>query len=124
MTSFQMIALPVLGLLIVVTAMNVTRRRMALRAGIGWMLLWSMGAVAVADPDLVVRAATLAGIGRGVDLVVYVAILVIFAALFLTYLRFRRLDEQITKIVRHLAIAEAPRQVEGRQPSPEEGSSE
>ena len=61
-------------------------------------------AVSIADPDLLVRIAHFLGIGRGADLVLYLSILFTFVVFFIIYLRFRRVDEQLTKIVRHLAI--------------------
>ncbi|MCU1347009.1 MAG: hypothetical protein JWO56_39, partial [Acidobacteria bacterium] len=62
------------------------------------------------DPDMLMRAAKIAGIGRGVDLVLYVALLAGVASLFVIHLRFRRLDQQLTEVVRHLAISEALRE--------------
>ncbi|GAC1395546.1 MAG: DUF2304 domain-containing protein [Thermoanaerobaculia bacterium] len=113
MTTFQVVTLPVLGLIILATAMQIARRRLAPRIGFAWFALWIAAAVSIADPDLLVRAAHFLGIGRGADLVLYLSVIFSFSAFFITYLRFRRVDDQLTKIVRHIAIRDAetpPRQ--------------
>jgi hypothetical protein len=109
MTTFQLVTLPLLGVLIVVTAVATARSRVTPRIGLGWIFLWISAAIAIAFPDLLVWLAQALGIGRGTDLVLYVFILAGFVAFFATYLRFRRLDEQMTTIVRHIAIENASR---------------
>lgn len=122
MTTFQLVTLPLLAVLIVVTAMATARSRVTPRIGLSWILLWLAAAIAIAFPDLLVWLAGVLGIGRGTDLVLYVFILAGFVAFFATYLRFRRVDEQMTKIVRQIAIENAAREQEresgeGRRPS-------
>jgi hypothetical protein len=107
MTTFQLVTLPALALIALFTAVAVARRKLAPRPGTTWLVLWLATAAAVADPEVLVHVAHFLGIGRGADLVLYLSILLNFFALFVIYLRFRRVDEQLTKIVRHLAIREA-----------------
>lgn len=114
MTTFQLVTLPILVAFVIGTAVATARRRLTPRLGTAWMLLWLAAAVSIAVPEILVRLAQLLGIGRGADLVLYVSILGTFVAFFLTYLRFRRVEEQLTQIVRHLAILNA----EGEDKSP------
>ena len=107
MTTFQIVALPFLALIILATVVQSGRRRLAPRVALAWVLLWVAAAVSIADPDILVRAAHFLGIGRGADLVLYLSVITSFAAFFITYLRFRRVDEQLTTIVRHIAIRDA-----------------
>lgn len=119
MTTFQLIALPLLGLLVVVTGVAIGRARVVPRIGVAWIVLWLAAAGTIAFPGVLVRLAHLLGIGRGADLVLYVFILAGFVAFFVTYLRFRRVEEQLTAIVRHLAIRDAEERDEaGEDPSP------
>ena len=104
MTTFQLITLPALALAALMTLGTMRRGRLAGRAGIAWLLLWIAAAFAVAFPETLAVIARTIGIGRGADLVLYLAILFMFAGFFFVYLRFRKLDEQLTRIVRHLAI--------------------
>jgi len=118
MTTFQLVTIPLLAVLVLATAIQIGRRRLAARFGILWIALWIAAAVSIADPDLLVRTAHFLGIGRGADLVLYLSILFTFVAFFITYLRFRRVDEQLTKIVRHLAIRDAETSDESALPRP------
>ena len=110
MTTFQLVTLPLLLLFFVGTAVATSRRRLTPRLGVAWMALWLAAALFIALPELLVGLARFLGIGRGADLVFYVSILAGFVAFFLTYLRFRRLDDQMTEIVRHLAILNAEKE--------------
>lgn len=117
MTTFQLITIPLLAGFLIVTAVAISRRRLAPRVGVVWLALWGAALVSIADPEILVRIAHALGIGRGADLVLYVSILFTFGGFFLIYLRFRRLDEQLTKIVRHLAIRSAD-EPHGDDPAP------
>ena len=104
MTTFQLVTLPLLLMMAVATGTQMARHRLTARAGAGWLLLWVAAASCIAFPEMLVSIAHFLGIGRGADLVLYLSILFSLAAFFITYLRFRRVDEQLTRIVRHLAI--------------------
>lgn len=71
---------------------------------IGWLLLWLTVVVVFWLPQTTSYLALILGIGRGVDLAIYVALLVIFYLIFRVYLRIDRQQREITKIVRHLAL--------------------
>jgi small membrane protein len=49
----------------------------------------------------------LLGIGRGADLVFYCGILAMLVGFLLFYIRYRRVEEEITLLVRHIALLEA-----------------
>ena len=71
-----------------------------------WILLWAAAAIAIARPRLTVLAARALGIDRGADLIFYLAILATLIGFFLIYVRLRRVEENLTHLVRHLAIQE------------------
>ena len=110
MTTFQLITLPALGVVMLLTVAAIRRRRLTGPVGVAWLLLWAAAALSVAFPTILVALANILGIGRGADLVLYLSILFMFAGFFAVYLRFRRLDEQLTRIVRHLAIHDATKE--------------
>lgn len=107
MTTFQLITVPLLVVFFLLTAAGAARRRLAPRAAIAWMTLWGAAAIAIANPELLVVVARFVGIGRGADLVLYLSIIFVFVAVFLIYLRFKRVDEQITQLTRRIAILSA-----------------
>ena len=73
---------------------------------IGWLLIWLIVIVAFWLPQTTSYLAILLGIGRGVDLAIYVALLIIFYLIFRVYLKIDKQQKEITKIVRHLALKE------------------
>lgn len=114
MTNFQTIGLTVTAILFAATLAAVAARAINRRAAFAWIVVWVAAVVAIARPALTITVAHFLGIGRGADLVFYCAILGMMVALFYIYLRFKRIDREITTIVRALAIrdstpdAEAP----------------
>jgi hypothetical protein len=109
MTSFQIIATCALAAAECLTLALAIRHRISPRLAFAWSILWIAAGVAIIVPELTVIVAHALGIARGADLVFYLAILGMFAAFFATFVRIRRLDTEITKIVRELAILRAER---------------
>ena len=87
----------------------IAMKRRTLRHGIGslWILFWLATATAILKPDITRVIAMALGIGRGADLVFYFGILATAIGFFLFFLRFKKLETDITKVVRHIAVQEA-----------------
>jgi hypothetical protein len=119
MTNFQLAAFVLLGLAVAATVTLAVRHRISGRVGFAWSLLWIAAIVAIARPELTVTVAHTLGIARGADLVFYLAILGMFVGFFAVYVRLRRFETEMTRIVRELALrapAEPADDVEGRSP--------
>jgi hypothetical protein len=69
-----------------------------------WMGLWAGVAIVVLDPNLTQRVARVLGVGRGVDAVFYLTIVVLFYLVFRVHMRMRGLEQQLTELVRKLAL--------------------
>jgi small membrane protein len=108
---FQTIAVGAFGVLIVLTLILVSRGRTTLRAGLGWSLLWVAGLLTVLFPDSTKILADILGINRGVDVILYSALFAGLAGFFVIYLRFRRLERQMTVLTRELALMAAESQL-------------
>ena len=97
--SILIIAFIVLGCYIASHRLNAVATILALGA-------LTTGITLVAFPMLAQRVADAVHIGRGVDLLMYVAI---FAGLFVSanfYFRFKRIESQLTIVVRAMALNE------------------
>ena len=81
-----------------------TQKDLHLSALIGWLIFWLAGIVVVVFPDTTFYFAKLVGIGRGADLVVYIAIALLFYIIFRLMVRIERLEKNLTKVVRTDAI--------------------
>lgn len=69
-----------------------------------WGAVWVLVAAVAVVPEGTNRLADLLGIGRGADVVVYGAIVVLAALLFRMSVRMEQLDRAITKVTRELAL--------------------
>ena len=107
LNAFQWIALSFLLVLLIVELYNAARGHVLRRVWGLRVLTWIATGLAIYRPDQVTMLARSLGIQRGADLVLYLAVLMFFAASLYLYARCLRLQQQITLIVRHIAVAEA-----------------
>ncbi len=71
-----------------------------------WALFWAVVAVVVWQPNLSTELANRVGVGRGSDLVMYVSVAVIFYLIFRVTVRLEKMERNITKIIRDIALRE------------------
>jgi small membrane protein len=69
-----------------------------------WALVWMGTAFVIIFPDTTSFVAHLLGIGRGADLIIYTSLLITFYLLFRIHLTLARLEQEITEIVRAIAL--------------------
>ena len=86
------------------------RHRISAGAGLLWTLVWGSGLVVVIVPEISSRIAAIVGVGRGVDVVLYVGMVTLYILLFRVLIHMDRLDQRIAMIVRHQALKEYGRQ--------------
>ena len=68
------------------------------------LVLWTVGAVATVWPHTVADLAHALGVGRGADLLLYMTTLSLAVVCCYMYARFRRVERQLTLLVRRLAM--------------------
>ncbi len=107
MTMFQLIAVPIAALLFLRSGVRFLRRD-----GHRWvaalsMALWLAAGITIAQPDLTNTVARFFGIGRGADLVSYLIALSFLASVVYFYHKYRKLNSDVTEIIRSLAIQDA-----------------
>jgi len=74
---------------------------------VGWSVLWVVAAVVILLPQTTTIIANLIGVGRGVDLVVYISVTLLFVLVFRLFLTLDRLDQTLTELVRRDALRDA-----------------
>lgn len=85
-------------------------REISARAAVFWMFFWILAGVIVLLPDSTFYAARLVGVGRGVDLVIYVSLAAIFFIIFRLLVKINRMNKDITTLTRTLALREEKKQ--------------
>ncbi len=108
MTPFQLVTISILAVLVLQELYRLLRRGWRLVVGVR-AFIWCAALVAIAMPKLPSDVAALVGVSRGADLVLYLLALTFVATTFYLYSRCVRLQNDLTKLVRHFAILEATR---------------
>ena len=80
------------------------QRRMRTLNFLFWTLVWLGTAAIIIFPDATSFVAHILGIGRGADLIIYASLLVSFYLIFRIHLMLARLEQEITEIVRAIAL--------------------
>jgi hypothetical protein len=109
MRLFQLIALPFIAVMVIVSVRNLIKNRARLLAALFWVLLWVAILIAVAYPDTTTQLARRLGIYRGADLLVYSAVMAFSVGFYVVSLRLRQQSREITVLTRELALLEAER---------------
>jgi hypothetical protein len=78
--------------------------RLSLGSFLVWFFLWLLVLIVFWQPDVSTYLAHILGIGRGADLVIYLAIIAIFYVLFRISIKINKIDSDITKLVRRDAL--------------------
>lgn len=72
-----------------------------------WLIIWTSVGVVFWKPNFTTTIAHYIGIGRGSDLMIYISIITIFYMLFKTFSHINKIETQITKIAREIALITA-----------------
>jgi len=87
-------------------ALRFKERKINLKEFIFWIIFWLAVGLVVILPETTSFLANLVGVGRGSDLAIYLAILLLFYLVFRIFVRLDNLDYQLTKLIRREAIEE------------------
>ncbi len=122
MTLFQLITFPIALALGLRSALRLLRgERYRMRAVLG-TLLWIAAAVTILIPNATTKIANRLGIGRGTDLVTYLAALAFLWSWFYFHQKITRTARHLTDLCRALAVERALRQYPPFEPPPPDAS--
>jgi hypothetical protein len=100
----QYLLIAILAGALVVTWRRERQAAIGRLAAVLWSLLWIGAAVVVLLPDVSSVFAKAVGVGRGVDAVVYLAILFLYYLVFRVFVRLEKIDRDITAVVRETGL--------------------
>ncbi|MDD5341365.1 MAG: DUF2304 family protein [Patescibacteria group bacterium] len=87
-------------------ALRYKDKAISLQEFILWTIFWLLVGFVVIFPETTSYVANLLGVGRGVDLVIYVSILILFYLVFRVLTRQDKIEKDVTRIVREIALNE------------------
>ncbi len=107
MTVFQTVLLVIAGCVLAGSLIAMLKGWATRREGVVLSLIATAASVAIVWPAVTTSLARAMGIGRGTDLVLYCAVVVMFVGFVMTYARIRHLRREITLLVRAIALRDA-----------------
>ncbi len=91
---------------VIKVALRYKDKNISLQEFMLWTIFWFITAFLVLFPDVTSYAASFVGVGRGVDLVIYIAILILFYLMFRALVKLDKVEKDVTKVVRKVALEE------------------
>lgn len=104
MTIFQILSLILIALVIYKATRRLFKKDLSFLLYLVWISAWLFVAIFVVWPEILSRLAAFVGIGRGVDLIIYLSIFSLFYFVFKISLRQDRLEKNLADIVRKIAL--------------------
>lgn len=80
------------------------RKKLEGKTALFWFLIWSAVLIIAFATPLVNKLSILIGVGRSVDLAMYIALLVLFYLVFQSNMKVNKLEQEITRLVREIAL--------------------
>lgn len=100
----QVILIPFLVFALTRVYLQAKRGTLSIGEGMFWGGLFTIAAVGVLDPFFFTYIASLVGVGRGADLVIYFSLALLFYLIFRTSVYIEDLRNEITRLVRELSL--------------------
>jgi hypothetical protein len=69
-----------------------------------WLIFWLLAGVVVALPNSTATLAKIVGIGRGADLIIYLALALLFFLNFQSTIKMEKINKEITKLTRAITL--------------------
>ena len=107
MLAIQLIIDLVIVFFLVNLFLKLRQDKVNLGSFIFWLALWLAALFIINWPQSASYFARVLGVGRGVDVIIYFSIIIIFYFIFYFTLKLRKTEREITQVVRKLSIFEA-----------------
>ena len=104
MTIFQILILIFIAIVLYKAVRRLIKKDISALLFAVWLLFWLAIAAINIYPESMNIIARALGVGRGVDIVIYVSVFVMFYWLFRTNLRLNEVDRKVSKLVSKVAV--------------------
>ncbi len=104
MFASEFIFITIVLFIIYKTALSYKKNHLSKKFTFIWIFFWIIILFVLLDLQLLAKTAKLLGIGRGVDLAIYLSIITIFYLIYNLFVKIQDLEKKITKITRFHAI--------------------
>jgi len=109
LTTIQIVLLVFILFAISRVLLRVKEKVISLQTGFFWLLIWLAAFVGVILPGTTTKLASYFGVGRGVDVIVYLSLALLFYLVFRIYVMIEDIRHEITYLIRQLALSNSSR---------------
>lgn len=81
------------------------------RSALFWSAIWLVAMIGILAPATTTKLASFVGVGRGVDVIVYVSLTLLFYLVFRIYVMIEDLRREITYVVRQIALKSSSKRI-------------
>ena len=108
-TAIQLVL--ILVILFAISRVYLRRRENVLtpRSALFWVIIWSSALIGVILPQTTTKVAEFFGVGRGVDIIVYISLTLLFYLVFRIYVMIEDIRNEITFLIRKIALTDTPK---------------
>ncbi|MFA6536834.1 MAG: DUF2304 domain-containing protein [Patescibacteria group bacterium] len=106
MSIFQVLIFLVILYIIIKSFYRFTKKEITFWLFLVWLVIWLAVLAVNFFPMSVTWLANFVGIGRGVDLMTYCALIIVFWLLFKAHVRIKNLEKKFSRLVSRLALKE------------------
>jgi len=103
----QYVATIIIALIVLQLISKFKKDRVSWPRTLIWILFWCIGLFVVWFPVTIAKIAQVSGVGRGVDIIIYISIILLFYLLSNQNTKIDELNKQITKLTREIAKSNA-----------------
>src|SRR3989344_4446914 len=84
--------------------LRLKEKMLSTQAAFFWLLIWFAALIGILMPKTTTKIASFFGVGRGVDVIVYISLTLLFYLVFRIYVMIEDLRHEITYLIRELAL--------------------
>lgn len=107
MLLMQYLIIIVAAFLIAKTLVRFQKNKLDLKQTIIWIIVWIILLIIAILPQIMGVPAVILGIDRGIDVFIYLGIIILFYTCFVLYNKLENLREKVTRLTRIMAIQQA-----------------
>lgn len=107
LTAIQIILLGLILFFISRVVLRAREKVIPAKTAVFWSIIWLFALIGVLLPRTTTQIAEVFGVGRGVDIIVYISIALLFYLVFRVYVMIEDLRRDITSLVRQIALQNA-----------------
>ncbi len=109
LTAIQIILLALILFFISRVILRAREKVIPIKTAIFWLIIWLAALVGILLPKTTTQIAEIFGVGRGVDIIVYISLALLFYLVFRVYVMIEDLRRDITSLVRQIALSNPPK---------------